>query len=204
MCVLSNGFLNNGALTAERATSPASTCFDPLSSWVHFPVKTTQRTKTTLGGREGGLLSERQTRALAAHMNGIWGDPPPHPPPFTQLHCQRLPMATGTRGEPDASCDVSGPDAHWLHRRVTLMIGGAFQRAEPCEALEAQKNKTKNQNLRRQNPAQRRARKVAGKDGNHCLRATTTREKEKPSKQKAERERGRGDWISISFIISLA
>lgn len=65
-----------------------------------FPVKTTQRTKTTLGGREGGLLSERQTRALAAHMNGIRGDP------LTQLHCQWLPMATGTRGEPDASCDV--------------------------------------------------------------------------------------------------
>lgn len=40
-----------------------------------FIGKTTQISKTSLGGRGGKLLSERQTTASAAHMNGIRGDP---------------------------------------------------------------------------------------------------------------------------------
>lgn len=70
-----------------------------------------------MGGREGALLSERQTRALAAHMNGIWGGGT-----LPQFHCQGLPMTTGHPGSAvDLSCDAE-LDAHWLHRTATLMI----------------------------------------------------------------------------------
>lgn len=58
-----------------------------------YHAKTTQRTKTTLGGPEGELLSEYQTRAMAVHMNGIRETPP-------QFLCQWLPMTTETQGEP--------------------------------------------------------------------------------------------------------
>lgn len=67
-----------------------------------FLVKTTQRTKTTLGGRGGELPSERQTRALAAHMNGIRGDP-------STASLSAVANDNGHSGRAvDMSCDAEG------------------------------------------------------------------------------------------------
>lgn len=70
--IFSCGFPTDDALVAKSAKGFGieTTCFEFLFNL--SVVKTTQRTKTSSGGRGGGeLLSERQT----THMNGIRGDP---------------------------------------------------------------------------------------------------------------------------------
>lgn len=94
-------------------------------------VKTTQRTKTTSGGHGGELLSQHQTRALAAHMNGIRGDP-------STVSLSAVAHDNGHSGKHIMWC--TGLDAHWLHRTATLMIWATFLWTEPYEALEVHKS----------------------------------------------------------------
>lgn len=77
------------------------------------------------------MPSERPTRALAVHMNGIRGDP-------STLHCRRLPVTTGSREgrAVDMLCDAVGLYARCLRRTAALMIRATFLRTEPYEALE--------------------------------------------------------------------
>lgn len=55
-----------------------------------------------MGGRGGELLSERQTRALAAHMNGIRGDP-----------STDSAVANGN-GHPGRAADISCDAESWM------------------------------------------------------------------------------------------
>lgn len=126
-------------------------------------------------------------------MNGIRGDP------LTQLHCQRLPMTTGTHGEPGASCDAVG-------RMPTLVEQGCDlndQRHIPLGlSLLRPYERSAGKNLRGENLRYtRRARKLSGNGRSHCLRATITGFAARTFKGKPPgvTERGQGDWISISF-----
>lgn len=65
-------------------------------------VKTTPRTKTTSGGREGKLQHERQTSALVANMNGAQGDP--STASLSGVANGNGPLARAA----DMSCDVEG------------------------------------------------------------------------------------------------
>lgn len=95
-----------------------------------FQVKTTRRTKTTLGGHGGELPSERQTRALAAHMNGI------RERPFPSFIVSGCPWQQALEESRWHVMWCRGLDARWLHRTATLMIWATFHWPDPYEALE--------------------------------------------------------------------
>lgn len=88
----------------------------------------------------------------------------------------------------------SGPDAHWLHRTVTLMISAAFLWAEPSEALEVQRRR-KLRETGSQKTVRERQKSLPPSYDN------TIRSENLQRKPCGVTERGQGDWISISFTI---